>query len=173
MNEDRNDFLTDCLLAKSASRRTLCGALAAQVAAIHIWQAASNAHASAKPRRHRRRSRAQAAAPPTPVACDPTAASGIAGTVLIGPMCPVVTVDDPCPDRPYAATLVIRDDQGPDLCTTQSGADGLFRVGLPPGLYEIVPSNGVAGLPYASPLPVMVEADQYTDVLVSYDSGIR
>jgi hypothetical protein len=88
-------------------------------------------------------------------------------------MCPVMTPDDPCPDRPYAATLVIRDAQGQEPCTIQSGADGLFRAGLPPGSYEIVPVSGAAGLPYASPQAAVVEPSQYTKVLINYDSGIR
>ena len=88
-------------------------------------------------------------------------------------MCPVMTPDNPCPDRPYAAALVIRDAHGQEVCTTQSGVDGLFQVGLPPGSYEIVPVNGAAGLPYASPVPVTVEPGQFTEALVSYDSGIR
>ena len=88
-------------------------------------------------------------------------------------MCPVMTQDDPCPDRPYVATIVIRDSQGSEVCATESGEDGIFRVGLPPGQYEVDPSNGQYGLPYASPQTVVVEPGLYTDVLVSYDSGIR
>jgi hypothetical protein len=154
------------------SRRSLCGALAAFIAIV--WPPDRGLAASAKPRRQRRRSRAQAATPhPTPQRCGPNAQSGIAGTVLIGPMCPVMTQDDPCPDPPYAATLMIRDALGHELCTTQSGADGLFRVGLPPGSYEVVPVSGAAGLPYASPQPVTVEPGRCTEVLISYDSGIR
>jgi hypothetical protein len=108
-----------------------------------------------------------------PVACDVTTASGIVGVVLIGPMCPVMTQDHPCPDQPYAASLVVRDALGHELCLTQSGLDGRFQVGLPPGWYELVPVGGSDGLPYAASQSVVVTPDQFTEVTVSYDSGIR
>ena len=112
--------------------------------------------------------------PPPPLRCDPTAASGIAGLVLIGPTCPVVRPDDPCPDRPFSADLVVRNAQGTAVCTTSSGEDGRFQVGLPPGGYELDPQSGQpGGLPYAAPQPVTVEPGRYTEVTVTFDSGIR
>jgi hypothetical protein len=105
--------------------------------------------------------------------CDPGATSGISGLVLIGPMCPVMREDEPCPDRPFVAILTIRDDDGRTVCVTQSGEDGRFRFGLPPGVYTLVPDNGEFELPYASPQTVIVLPDRDTEVLVSFDSGIR
>jgi hypothetical protein len=106
--------------------------------------------------------------------CGATEASGISGVVLIGPMCPVMRVDEPCPDQPFAATLLIRDSQGRELCTVASGEDGRFQVDLPPGSYEVVPlAGGASGLPFAAAQWVAVAPDQYTAVIVSYDSGIR
>jgi hypothetical protein len=94
--------------------------------------------------------------------------------VLIGPMCPVMRADEPCPDQPFAATLLIRDSQGRELCTVASGEDGRFQVDLPPGAYEIVPlAGGASGLPFAAAQWVAVAPGQFTDVIVSYDSGIR
>ena len=125
-------------------------------------------------RRKRRRHRKQAIATiPKHDACDPDAMSGIAGLVLIGPMCPVVTQDDPCPDRPFAAKIAVRDEAGRIVCLTRSGDDGRFRLGLSPGVYELVPENGEFGLPYAQPQTVTVLAGRYAEVQVSYDSGIR
>jgi hypothetical protein len=105
--------------------------------------------------------------------CDATATSGVTGLVLIGPMCPVMRVDEPCPDHPFAATLVIRDSEGRELCAVSSGEDGHFLVGLPPGSYELIPVTGPSGLPAAAPQWVAVAPGQYTTVTVSYDSGIR
>jgi len=106
-------------------------------------------------------------------ACDATATSGITGLVLIGPMCPVMQQDEPCPDHPFAATLIIRDSQGRELCAVSSGEDGRFLVGLPPAAYELLPLTEPGGLPFAASQWVAVAPGQYTDVTVSYDSGIR
>ena len=106
--------------------------------------------------------------------CGAPATSGITGMVLIGPMCPVMRADEPCPDQPFAATLLIRDSQGRDLCIVASGDDGRFQVALPPGSYEVVPlAGGVSGLPFAAAQWVTVAPGQYTEVTVAYDSGIR
>jgi hypothetical protein len=106
--------------------------------------------------------------------CGAPATSGITGMVLIGPMCPVMRADEPCPDQPFAATLLIRDSQGRQLCTVTSGDDGHFQVALPPGSYEVVPlAGGVSGLPFAAAQWVTVTPGQYTAVTVTYDSGIR
>lgn len=156
-----------------SSRRTT---LAAMVWAALVFLGAAEDDLRAFPtrRRRRRRRRGQAiAAIPKHDACDLGATSGIAGLVLIGPMCPVVSEDDPCPDRPFAATLEVWDEAGRLVCLTRSGDDGRFRMGLPPGVFEVVPENGEFGLPYAQPQTVTVVAGRYTDVLVNYDSGIR
>ena len=106
--------------------------------------------------------------------CGATVASGISGVVLLGPMCPVVRADEPCRDRPFASTLLIRDSQGRELCSVASGEDGRFLVALPPGSYEVVPlAGGASGLPDAAAQWVAVAPGQYTAVTVAYDSGIR
>ena len=100
--------------------------------------------------------------------------SGIQGTVSIGPTCPVEQIDSPCPDQPYAATIVIKDSDGAERARANSGDDGRFRVALPPGAYTLAPqSPDGAQLPYASEQPVEVLASEYTSVTIAYDSGIR
>ena len=42
----------------------------------------------------------------------PDARQGIAGVVLIGPQCPVQSVDNPCPDLPYQAWIDVRNSSG-------------------------------------------------------------
>ncbi len=132
-----------------------------------------NTRARSRQSRRRRGSRRYATISPQLIACDASSPSGIAGLVTIGPMCPVATPDDPCPDRPYAAKLVVQDSAGREVCAAASGEDGRFRIGLAPGEYQLVPVNGVGGLPYASPQTVTVAPNAYTDVSVSFDSGIR
>ena len=108
------------------------------------------------------------------IGCYATATSGITGAVLIGPICPVMRVERPRPDQAFAATLLIRDSQGRELCIVASGADGRFQVDLPPGSYEVVPVAGSAsGLPFAAAQRVAVAPGQYTELTVAYDSGIR
>ena len=156
-----------------ASRRTMFAAIAGG-ALLFLCAADDEARALPVRRRKRRRHREQAIeATPKVDGCNPEATSGIAGVVLIGPQCPVVTADDPCPDLPFAATIAVRDDAGRLVCLTRSGNDGHFRVGLPPGVYELVPENGEFELPYAQPQTVTVVAGRYAEVQVSYDSGIR
>jgi hypothetical protein len=99
--------------------------------------------------------------------------SGIEGTVTIGPVCPVVQENSPCPDEPYAASIDIEDGDGDVLATATSGDDGQFRVDLVPGTYTLVPQPGDSGLPFAEEQEVEVAAGAYTHVEVQYDSGIR
>jgi hypothetical protein len=156
------------------SRRALLGMLAGGLAAL-AWTEIDDARArTGKRRRHNHRGRKQSVDPmPDPAMCDPSLPSGIAGTVTIGPTCPVERIDDPCPDRPYAATFTIQDDAGHDLCTVQSGDDGHLRVGLSPGSYALVPVIGPSHLPFAQPQQVSVVPNQYTEVSIGFDSGIR
>jgi hypothetical protein len=100
--------------------------------------------------------------------------SGIEGSVTIGPVCPVVRIDTPCPDQPYAATIVIDDGQGREVTRTKSGDDGRFRLALAPGSYTLVPQspNG-SSMPHANSQQVDVRDGAYTHVDVQYDSGIR
>lgn len=154
MDGERDDVMMLGLTRARAARRGLLGVLAGAVSVL-IWGGSG------------------AAALTDLITCDATAPSGITGVVLIGPMCPVMRADEPCPDRPFAATLLIRDSQGREVCAVSSGEDGRFQVGLPPGSYELVPLTSAAGgLPFAASQSVAVATGRYTDVTVSYDSGI-
>jgi hypothetical protein len=105
-----------------------------------------------------------------------TSESGIEGRVSIGPMCPVERPDRPCPDKPFAASIEIQnqDDQG-DHLTVRSGKDGRFRVNLAPGKYKLTPMAPNPGAPPHAPPPqsVTVESGKYAHVTIKYDSGIR
>jgi hypothetical protein len=102
----------------------------------------------------------------------PDAAQGIDGLVLLGPLCPVVSESDPCPDQPYAATITVLDEDGATVTTVRSGQDGRFRVGLEPGDYRLVPESGDP-LPRAGEQEVSVPAGMWVEVTVGYDTGIR
>jgi major membrane immunogen (membrane-anchored lipoprotein) len=101
-----------------------------------------------------------------------TGDSGIQGKVLIGPTCPVETIEHPCPDRPLAADLVVARVGGGTVATALSGNDGTFRVPLPPGAYTITVGH-LGGVGLAKPMAVTVPAGRFVEVTVSVDSGIR
>ena len=99
--------------------------------------------------------------------------SGVQGIVLIGPMCPVVVEGSPCPDRPFAATIVVKRD-GDEVTTVESGKDGRFRVALEPGDYALEASGPNPGAPpTARPVSFTVKPHAFTQVTVNFDSGIR
>ena len=101
--------------------------------------------------------------------------SGIEGRVLAGPTCPVVRKDDPCPDRPFAATIRIRRlPDGKLVATVRAGRSGRFRVPLAPGRYVLRPlSPRPLVPPRAPPRRVRVLPHAFTKVTILYDSGIR
>lgn len=176
--------LTTCLIAQPTARRSLLRLIAGSLPLALAWSHRLDAQARRRSRKHKHRNNRHgqpsappepiAPTPPAPVACHPTATSGITGLVLIGPMCPVVSIDEPCPDRPFVAKLIVRNAQGTAICTTASHEDGRFQIGLSPGAYVLDPQSGVpGGLTHAAPMPVTVEPNRYTDVTITFDSGLR
>ena len=105
---------------------------------------------------------------------SPTAPSGIRGTVLLGPTCPVPSAgfDTPCV-TPYAATLVLADHDNNRIATTTSSADGRFEFVVPPGQYAVAPQPGGDPFPVAQPLDVVVQPGQFVEIQINYDTGIR
>ncbi len=102
-----------------------------------------------------------------------TTDSGIKGTVLLGPLSPVVREGEP-DSRPYAATIVIRNAGGAtEVTRVHSGLDGRFSVALPPGAYVLDPVPGGDPLPWAGQQEVIVEPHAFTQVVILYDTGIR
>src|SRR5262245_12064050 len=102
--------------------------------------------------------------------------SGIEGEVLLGPMCPVVEPDRPCPDKPFEASIKVQDqDNRSNRLTVRSGKDGRFRVKLAPGRYQLTPISPNPGAPPHAPPPLSltVVSGKYTHVTIRYDSGIR
>lgn len=106
----------------------------------------------------------------------PAAPSGIRGTVVLGPTCATGTepgANDPVPClTPYAATLVVLDSENLVVTSVTSAADGSFTVDLPPGDYVVAPKAGDP-YPIAQPVPVIVVDDQFAEVEINYDTGIR
>lgn len=102
----------------------------------------------------------------------PDAPQGIDGLALIGPQCPVQSLENPCPDLPYQAWIKVRTEAGRFITRIQSDEDGRFRVGLRAGSYVLDPESGNP-FPVASEIEVEVEEEVFTQVTVSFDTGIR
>ncbi|MFH0890579.1 MAG: hypothetical protein V1856_00925 [Candidatus Liptonbacteria bacterium] len=101
--------------------------------------------------------------------------SGIRGTVLLGPTCPVMRdpPDPGCADKPYETTiLVYRFGAGSVIATVKSGTNGEFEVSLPPGKYTLAASGG-AVLPRCSSVDAVVGQTGYVTANISCDTGIR
>lgn len=110
----------------------------------------------------------------TPAAQPAPSGTGVQGVVQSGPTCPVERISSPCPPRPLAATVVVRDAAGHEVARTTSGADGHFKVNVAPGTYTVVGlSINSSMLPRPIPTTVTVTAGSYASVNVEYDSGIR
>lgn len=108
---------------------------------------------------------------------EAAAASGVEGTVHLGPQCPVVTPDEPCPDQPAAAVTVIVAEQPPgeayvlgeEVARTTTDASGAFRVDVPPGDYVVTAEAGMS----CELMDARVRAGEHVDVDVPCDTGIR
>jgi hypothetical protein len=98
--------------------------------------------------------------------------SGIEGIVTIGPMCPVMQEDVPCPDQPYQAELSVLTESGKRVIQFQTDENGRFRVELAAGDYVLHPESP-NGLPFAEDIPFKVDDHKFMLLKISYDSGIR
>jgi hypothetical protein len=97
--------------------------------------------------------------------------SGIEGQVIIRPLSPIER-PGVINYRPYQATVTILDEKGGVVTEFQTGADGRFRVNLKPGEYVLRPESS-RSRPRAPKQTVIVSKKKFTDVRITYDSGIR
>jgi hypothetical protein len=97
--------------------------------------------------------------------------SGIVGRVIIRPL---IGVERPGMTnyRPYQATIAVLSQRGKTVAKFESDVNGRFQVPLEPGEYILHPEPS-GSLPYAMEQPVTVFKDQFTEVSITYDSGIR
>jgi hypothetical protein len=102
--------------------------------------------------------------------------SGMEGRVMVGPTCPVERnpPDPACADRPLQTNLSVRT---PDLKRRvkdfASDKQGWFKVSVAPGEYVIRNADQARMYPTCSAGPITVKANNYTQVRVECDSGIR
>ena len=100
--------------------------------------------------------------------------SGIRGRALLGPTCPVVTEEMPCPPEPYQGEIrVLAAGSREVVATVRSGEDGRFEVLLEPGDYVLEGVSPPSGFPFAKPLDVTVPPHAFARATVAFDTGIR
>ncbi len=99
---------------------------------------------------------------------------GIHGTVLLGPNCPVMQADVPCPDTPYQTDLVVTSADGMRVVKQfSSDVNGEFEVNLAVGSYAIRSPNS-GGLPHCTTNESFtVTSGAMSEVTVFCDTGIR
>ena len=114
---------------------------------------------------------------PTTTPPTPKTLSGITGTVLLGPRCPVMRnpPDPQCADRPYQTSLEVTTVDGKRVIAKfSSDTQGKFKVSVPPGEYIIQSTPTTNFYPRCSTNgTILVKTDTFTDTLVSCDTGIR
>ena len=99
--------------------------------------------------------------------------SGVKGTVLRGPICPVMQYppNPQCDDRPYHTTVhLLRDNK--KFASIQTNETGEYVFMAPPGEYVL---SAVSGEPFprCEDEVVIIEPDVVTTVAISCDTGIR
>ena len=100
--------------------------------------------------------------------------SGVQGTVTVGPHCPVVQAESPCPDTPFKGKVQVSQTGKGVLAEMQVDASGAYRIALEPGTYVVEPVlSSSGGPPTAVPVTVLVRAGAFTQADLSVDTGIR
>lgn len=101
--------------------------------------------------------------------------SGIRGTVMLGPTCPVERIppDPNCAPKPYQTLVVVfrASDATHALAFGRSDANGNFSFSLPPGDYTL--GAGESNLPRCGHPAVTVEPNGYASATIFCDTGIR
>jgi hypothetical protein len=113
---------------------------------------------------------------PSASTTPPTAAVAVQGTVLAGPVCPVVREppDPGCADRPVEGAVVeVSSPDGSLVAWVVSDSTGHFTVELAPGRYRFTPQPAVGLLGTAAPVDAEVASGSDVDLTFFYDTGIR
>ncbi len=103
--------------------------------------------------------------------------SGVRGTVLLGPICPVMREppDPNCADKPYATTvqvIAIGSPKSSPFATVETDKEGRYKVMLPPGEYGLQAIGG-APFPSCGTQNITIEPDVILEIDLSCDTGIR
>jgi hypothetical protein len=98
----------------------------------------------------------------------------IHGEVLLGPTCPVESIQSPCPGRPLAGVPVrVVDADGEVRASAVSDDRGAFTIDVTPGSYLLTASIEQDPARSVKPVRVEVRAGEVVRSDVMVDSGIR
>jgi hypothetical protein len=100
-----------------------------------------------------------------------TAVGGLTGKVLRGPVQPVCVQDRPCEVAAAAMTLGFWRG-GKEIARVRTGATGVYRIKLPPGVYSVRPAYSHP-LWRLSPATVRVPLGRFGRVNFLLDTGLR
>jgi hypothetical protein len=101
--------------------------------------------------------------------------TGMHISAVAGPTCPVETVppDPACAARPVARATILIDDGAGSQATVVTDAAGQAFAALAPGTYTVT-AQGTAGfMGGPEPQQVLVEDGSVTELVLTYDTGIR
>ena len=109
-----------------------------------------------------------------PINPTPVPSNGIEGQVTEGPMCPgpVSIGESQCQDQPYQATIIVLDENNNKVTQFQTDLSGNFKISLAPGTYGIHPESDNT-FPRAADQLVVVISNQFTQMTIIYDTGMR
>jgi hypothetical protein len=167
----------------SASRRSVAFGLivaAGQAAGLDFGVSCGSVHFHLLPASGAVRLGSGARAPARSFTVTDPETSGVRGTVLAGPTCPVERAGENCSPRPVATTVdaFALSDPGndpssgtPDASATTDGL-GRFSLDLAPGRYRLVPRATGPGQS-GRPEDVSIAAGIAADVTLTVDTGIR
>ena len=96
--------------------------------------------------------------------------SGLYGTVMRGPITPVCLVGVPC-EAP-AANVILTFSGASFVRSTQTDDRGVYRIGLPPGIYSVRTKSKPLGQT-PRPARVRVRAGHSDRIVFLIDTGIR
>jgi len=142
---------TDVGTVELSSQRPACApALSATTCdTIEIWRASIIVRAPPKPSR-----------------------TGIYGSVMAGPTCPVERAGHPCPPKPVTAVVDVRNVYGDIVASTHTDSAGRYAVSVRPGTYAVLVITG-AIFPRCPIDTVTVLSGSPRRVDISCDTGIR
>lgn len=96
--------------------------------------------------------------------------SGIEGRVILWPLCPAQPQGSACPTQPVTAIVEVFPRSGERIASAVAGDDGWFQVAVSPGDYVIkARAEGVM----CAPVDVTVTSNQYVQVTINCDTGVR
>jgi hypothetical protein len=103
---------------------------------------------------------------------SPPGSLNLHGKVVLGPMCPVLQENSPCPARPIRARVWVRfPDRG--IVVTDTDAHGRFQLQLGPGGYEAWAVAADSRRSSKTTTFRVTSRTGVTNLIVTVDSGIR